>query len=61
MTRSKRLVLPIFFSALTICFLLLGLAAHQTIPKVLFILCAAGSLLSVAGLVYDQWKRGLRS
>jgi succinate-acetate transporter protein len=50
MTRSKRLVLPIVFSALTICFLLLGLAAHQTIPKVLFILCAAGSLLVLQAL-----------
>jgi hypothetical protein len=49
MTRSKRLVLPIFFSALTICFLL-GLAAHQTIPKVLFILCAEGSLLVLQAL-----------
>jgi hypothetical protein len=61
MARSKRFVLPISFSVLTISFLLLGLAAHQMIPKVLFLLCAAGSLLSAVGLVYDQWKRGVRS
>jgi len=56
MARSKRFVLPISFSVLTISFIFLGLATRQMITKVLFLLCAAGSLLGAVGLVYDQWN-----